>query len=426
MIAGDEELASDGEGIIASDEDLFSDGEEMVDSDGEMLSYPILQETRELKNEERVAVYQFLLRKSVNGKLKRGSYKIAARIFKTSYWTVQRIWQRAKENQDPNMPIDVSSRKPIRVRRKRIQIDPDKVLGVPLRKRTNIRVFAAAMGLSKSTLHLRVKEGKLKPHTSSMRPRLTDEGKQKRLRYCIKMLDTIARPRFDSFGNVLFDGKIGIWPRVRLVPAVRSSKNRKAGTLETKPIDPVDRKVSLEFLTQKVLPAIRAKWPTSNTRTIYIQQDNAKPHVLKDDPVFKQAAAIDGFDIRLKTQPPNSPDLNTLDLGYFNGIQGIQHIAAPSNIDELIAAVTDAYNSMSAHTLNKVFLTHQLCMEEVLKRRGDNNYELTHIGKDRLERQGNLPLCIQVDKGLVHDVLVERNMMPEFWSTLEQSVEGSQ
>ncbi|XP_026451339.1 uncharacterized protein LOC113351600 [Papaver somniferum] len=238
-------------------------------------------------------------------------------------------------------------------------------------------------------------------------------------------LAAVARPRFDSFGNGIFVGKIGIWPILEQKPAQRNNKYRKAGTLETKPIDPINQKVSMCFMINKVIPAIRAKWPTGNTRTIYIQQDNAKPHIGKHDKEFKEAASIDGFNMQLICQPPNSPDMNTLDLEFFVGIQSLQHRVAPEDIDELISAVESAFNNMSARTLNRVFLSHQLCMREVLKCRGGIDYDLQHIGKQSLDRNGKLPLQIAVEKHLIHDVLVERNMLSEFWSSLGSGVLSS-
>ncbi|XP_026383686.1 uncharacterized protein LOC113279201 [Papaver somniferum] len=470
-----------------SDEEVASntsDEEAVPRYDGMVLNNPIIRASREFKNDERLGIYQYLLTHSNNGRVKRGSIPRVAGIFKMSVSTVSRIWNRSKENHNSNMPADVSSRKPTRVGRKRVEIDRDRVLAVPLNRRTCIRTLAAEIEMSTTTLHRRIKEGKVKPHTSAVRPALNDDGKIKRLNYCIDMLDTstfnskpmfkdmfdyvhidekwfnmtkisqryyllpdepkphrecqnkrffpkimftaaVARPQYDSSGNLIFDGKIGIWAMVKKVPAARNSKNRKAGTLETKPIDPVDKKVSMEFLIDKVLPEIRVKWPTGNTRTIYIQQDNAKPHISKDDEKFKNAASIDGFDIQLKNQPPNSPDMNTLDLGYFNTLQSIQHRQRMNNIDELIVAVEKAYNDMEPRIINKVFLTHQLCMLEVMKARGEIRFVLPHIGKDKLEREGNLPMRIEADSALLHDVLVELNRMPEFWSTLERNMVGS-
>ena len=116
----------------------------------------------------------------------------------------------------------------------------------------------------------------------------------------IMFLAAVARPRYDDFGNEVFSGKIGIFPLTTLEPAKRSSKNRVAGTLETKPILSVTKDVTRLWLIEKVLPAIREKWPTSHSGPIFIQQDNAKPHIAVNDSEFVEAASRDGFDIRLR------------------------------------------------------------------------------------------------------------------------------
>ncbi|KAF7820639.1 mariner transposase [Senna tora] len=134
----------------------------------------------------------------------------------------------------------------------------------------------------------------------------------------VMFLVALARPRFDAQGRELFSGKIGIFPLVTYVPAKRTSVNRVVGTLETKPIASVNKEVIRSFLIQKVLPAIKEKWPREDTGCpIIIQQDNARTHIDLDDAEFCQVASEDGFDIRLMCQPPNSPDMNVLDLGFF-------------------------------------------------------------------------------------------------------------
>jgi len=96
---------------------------------------------------------------------------------------------------------------------------------------------------------------------------------------------------------------------VTYVPARRSSINRPAGTIEMKPIESIKKETIREFMIEKVLPAIRAKWPHEDAdKPIYIQQDNAKPHLSPNDRQFCEAAKQDGFDIRLVCQPANSPD----------------------------------------------------------------------------------------------------------------------
>jgi hypothetical protein len=70
---------------------------------------------------------------------------------------------------------------------------------------------------------------------------------------------------------------------------------RPKGTWELKPADKVDRNKSREYLVKYVLPAIKLKWPESDRwNTIYVQQDNAKTHILPDDPLFVQEAARGG------------------------------------------------------------------------------------------------------------------------------------
>ena len=119
-----------------------------------------------------------------------------------------------------------------------------------------------------------------------------------------------------------------------------------------------------------------------------MQQDNARPHIHEDDTAFNIAGKLDGFDIKLKCQPPNSPDLNVLDLGYFRAIQSLQHQVAPENIEQLVKAVEKSLNDMSIESLSNVFLTLQLCMREVIKCYGGNNYKIPHVGKKRLQREG--------------------------------------
>ena len=93
-------------------------------------------------------------------------------------------------------------------------------------------------------------------------------------------------------------------------------------------------------------------------------------------------------------QPPNSPDLNVLDLGFFNSIQTLQHEKAPTNIDELVAAVEEAYWEQDPETVNNIFLTQQKVMECVMKSEGKNNYKLPHMNKKRLSKLGKLPMSV--------------------------------
>ncbi|MCL7028299.1 hypothetical protein MKW94_009849 [Papaver nudicaule] len=387
---------------------------------------------------------------SNGGKVKRGLVPKAAQQFSVSQVTIKRIWKQGKECEEKNLPVNVSSRKPTRVGLTTKEFDWSKITEIPLRRRTNIRSLAKALNIPKSTVHRQIKKGKIRKHTNAIKPAFTTEIKKARLEFCLEKIQenlvfegmynvihidekwfymtkttenyylhpeeedphrtcqskrfikkvmfiaAAARPRFNSFGEVIFDGKLGIFPFVVQEAAKRSSKNRPRGTIEDKPIDKVNKDITRECLINKLLPAIRKKWPTHNKETIYIQQDNAKPHVKLDDDKFMEEAAKDGFDIRLRFQPAQSPDMNVLDLGFFRAIQSLQHQEAPTTVNELLMAVNKSFEEYSPQSLNDIFLTLQLA------------------------RTGELPTQIEVSKDLVREATeyLSSFLVPCPWGTL--------
>ncbi|XP_031116503.1 uncharacterized protein LOC116020160 [Ipomoea triloba] len=223
------------------------------------------------------------------------------------------------------VPVDISLNLSGNVIRKRIAINPEDVARIPLNPRTTIRSMASALSMSKTSLHRRVKDGSFEiplkcyqAYVNSGKPEdekwfflsrtsqkyyllpKEDEPyrtcKSKKFITQVMFLCVVARPRFDLERNEMFDGKIGMFPFVYKEPAKCRSKNREAGTLETKPIE--------------------------------------------------SAAKKDGFDIHLTCQPPNSPDMNVLDLGFLRALQSLQHQEAPRNVNELVAANHKAFNEI--------------------------------------------------------------------------------
>ena len=67
--------------------------------------------------------------------------------------------------------------------------------------------------------------------------------KSKRFIGKVMFLVAIARSRFNSDGNCTFDGKIGVFPFVETVNAIRSSANRPRGTPEIKPIQSITKEI---------------------------------------------------------------------------------------------------------------------------------------------------------------------------------------
>lgn len=75
-------------------------------------------------------------------------------------------------------------------------------------------------------------------------------------------------------------------------------------------------------------------------------------------------------------------------------------------IDELVHAVETSFEKMKSQQLNNVFLILQTCMKEIINVQRGNNYQIPHIGKNRLEREGNLPLQIACDQNLIDEALL--------------------
>eukprot|EP00903_Cladosiphon_okamuranus_P012249 g11487.t1 len=144
-----------------------------------------------------------------------------------------------------------------------------------------------------------------------------------------------------------------------------------------------------EKLINGVIPAIKEKWPAATRRnTIFIQQDNAKPHRVNDEEDLLEACSSDGFDIRLINQPPNSPDTNILDLGFFASIQSLQDRTRARTIDDLLREVEVAWAATDTAKLGKVWTSLQACMEQILLCGGDNTYKVPHLKKDAAARAG--------------------------------------
>ncbi|XP_021306339.1 uncharacterized protein LOC110431559, partial [Sorghum bicolor] len=393
----------------------------------------------------KINIYLELLARTDPPILRRGVTKAVSEKFGVPLRVVQQIWQNGQSGGIKKIVNQYSSN----CGRKRVQVDLEAIKDIPLRKRTTLRELAAALGVKKSTLHNRFKEGYFRRHTNDLKFSLTDENKKARVKYCLSMMNglsfkelynvvyidekwfyrtrknqkyylandearpersvksknfiakvmflaVVTRPRFDENGHCTFDGKLGVFPFVKIEPAKRWSPNRDRGAPVTKAMTSVTKEVSREFMLNKVLPAIKAKWPAEERGLpIFIQQDNAKTHIAVDDPAFVQAAQADGWDIRLTCQPPNSPDLNVLDLGFFAAIQALFEKGTPNNINDIVKKVDEAYKNYPVDRSNRIFLTQQGCMMEIMKHNGGQHYNIPHMKKRTLELQGRLPITLK-------------------------------
>lgn len=86
-----------------------------------------------------------------------------------------------------------------------------------------------------------------------------------------------------------------------------------------------------------------------------------------------------------------------LDLDFFASIQALQQLARQRNIDELVAAIESAFRSTTRRALNNnVFLTLQVVMDQFIQHNGGNNFMIKHLPKEKLKRDGVLPVSVRV------------------------------
>lgn len=68
-------------------------------------------------------------------------------------------------------------------------------------------------------------------------------------------------------------------------------------------------------------------------------------------------------------------------------------------------AVEKSFEEFSTIKSNRIFLTLQMCMTEIMKKRGCHKYTIPHLNKESLERQKQLPTQLKCDATLVQNIL---------------------
>jgi hypothetical protein len=194
--------------------------------------------------------------------------------------------------------------------------------------------------LSLSTIHSHLKIQGAKIKTLHLKPTLSDDQKRARLEYILSQADR-------SHG---LDRPVAVW------------KN------------------------QKNVVHLDESW-------FYMQKDNNK--ILYIDGLGSE----DGWNIKIVTQPSNSPDLNINDLGFFNSLKhrvsGLKNKAL--NIDQLMANVRQEWHEYDSNTLEKIWAIQISCWGEILKVQGSNQYKLPHSGINKRSRRGDQIVNLSID-----------------------------
>lgn len=227
----------------------------------------------------------------------------------------------------------------------------------------------------------------------------------------VMFLCAVGKPHERPDGT-FFDGKIGIWHFTVQVAAVRSSKNRPRGTMETKNVN-----VTAETFKEKVLmeggllEAVKSKLYHFKENGIVIQLDGAKTHMGRGNrDLFDSTGRADDWNIVFLTQPANSPDLNMCDLCVFNSLQSqSNHLKRQAkNIDDLIESINTAWqeydSSILARSYGVLFTNYRL----VLLHLGDNRYPTPHSG---VRKRSKLNLDFEDQKLTQEEILHVTNWL---------------
>lgn len=414
--------------------------------------------SRNLTPKERSYAATMLLSLSTDFRLEKGAIKEVAANFCCSTKTISRLWKRTAQGmKDGHMDGYQAQRKGRCGRRRLISAENavqlwERIELIPHADRQDIRTLADRLGMSPSTLHRYFMEKLFRRHSAALKPLLTTKNRIDRVKFALSFVDepamqfdplldhvhvdekwfymqrtskkiylspreddphfvtksksfiekvmvlvAIARPRFDHHRKKMFDGRIGMWPFVQVVPAVRNSKNRPAGTPVLQSVT-VTRDVYRHYLVSHVIPTIKKVWPAAKTRKIVVQQDNAKPHVLLSDEAVAAACREDGWNIELRAQPANSPDCNVLDLGFFSSIQSLQIKKPATSMEGLIENIRQAFSDLHFTKIDRVFMSFQYVLNEILANSGGNRFRIPHVGKSSLlMKSGLLPTRITCD-----------------------------
>lgn len=342
----------------------------------------------------------------------------------------------------------------------------DRVLGAKeVNERRNLRRWAMAAGVPTSTLHSWVTKMEVKKQMQWLRPSLNDAQKLARLKYVVgQVVDIDARhPKFKSLkGRAYIDEKWfylmqngkGVWaapgeeapvPRTvrhkshipkamfivmvtlpdhelnfsgkvamhcctEMVEAARASKNRGRGDLEEKDV-PVTAEYYRHVMKTYMVPSFKkcVREARLGGAKLVVQHDGAKPHTGKGNneywPVMLQTLCPN-LAVEVVTQPAQSPDLNVLDMGFFNSLQCLADETDPDSLSDLLSNVEDIFwEEYPAETLMQVFNTQYDVYNAILAKEGGNDYDLNEYRGYKRDASGREKPRNTVHVGALRNVL---------------------
>jgi hypothetical protein len=125
---------------------------------------------------------------------------------------------------------------------------------------------------------------------------------------------------------------------------------------------------------------------------VEVQMDNAPGHVgltvVEDLETFCED---NGLNITFALQPPQSPDLNILDLSFFSSLQARSNrlkIAAGNKVENLMECVDDAFWDYDSDTVEVHYGILFEIYNLILETEGNNNFQMPHNDIRRRQQAG--------------------------------------
>lgn len=213
----------------------------------------------------------------------------------------------------------------------------------------------------------------------------------------VMFLAVTAKPR----PEYKFDGKVGIWPFTVVRKAQRSHKatGTVAGVTDIMESVTVTAEEYRKVMLRKdgVFDALRTKmwWFNRSSgkpeagKILWYQHDGAKPHVAKaNQRNWAKHGRMKGYDIRVVTQPAQSPDLNVNDLAFFASLQSDTELVAKENVKDLTESVVKCWHEYPEERMTSVWHCLYGSFKGILDTEGSNSYS-HHTGSRKSHRESS-------------------------------------
>lgn len=86
--------------------------------------------------------------------------------------------------------------------------------------------------------------------------------------------------------------------------------------------------------------------------------------------------------------PTAQTQTHVLDRGFFNSIHSLQDQTTPGTVGDLVAEVKRTFWAQKSENLDRVWLTLQTILQEIMLSRGDSTFKLQHATKQTAARNG--------------------------------------